>query len=66
MKKIITAVTIALLFSGVSFAQTQPVAKKKCTNGKECCKGKECNKQDKMASKAAVVKPVTVKKAKAA
>lgn len=65
MKRFLLVATLAFLLSGVSFAQQQPVAKKKCA--KECCKGKECNKQDKIASKVNFVKPAaTVKKAKAA
>jgi hypothetical protein len=47
MKKIVLFVTVALLFTGMAFANHGDKGKgKKCAKGKACCKkeGKSCGK----------------------
>ncbi len=63
MKSIVLLTTITFLFSGLSFAQDQPVAEKKCT--KECCKQKDARKKDKCCDKKTTVaaKPAAARKA---
>ncbi len=45
MKKVLLLATVALLVSGVSFANTDKGKKKKCAKGKTCCqKSTSCSK----------------------
>jgi hypothetical protein len=45
MKKVLLLATVALLVSGVSFANTDKGKKKKCAKAKTCCqKSTSCSK----------------------
>ena len=46
MKKVFLLATVALLITGVSFADNGKTKKKKCAKGKSCCSGttKSCCK----------------------